>query len=48
MTPTYRNEMSWVGRLEDYQFLVGTTHFDGEDNLLYVTKEVYVGQSPEG
>ena len=32
-----------VGRVEDYQFLVGTTHFDDEDNLLYVTKEVYVG-----
>ena len=25
-----------------------TTHFDDEDNLLYVTKEVYVGQSAEG
>ena len=37
-----------VGRLEDYQFLLGATHFDGEDGLLYVTKEVYVGQSPKG
>ena len=37
-----------VGRVEDYQFLVGTTHFDDEDNLLYVTKEVYVGKSPVG
>ena len=35
-----------VGRLEDNQFLVGTTHFDG--GLLYVTKKVYVGQSREG
>ena len=34
-----------VGRLKDYQFLVGTTPFDDEDGLLYVTKEVYVGQS---
>ena len=24
-----------------------TTHFDEEDGLLNVTKEVYVGQSPE-
>ena len=37
-----------VGRLEDYQFLVGTAHFDDEDNLLYAAKEVCVGQSPEG
>ena len=37
-----------VGRLEDYQFMVGTTHFDEEGGLLYVTKEVYVEQSPEG
>ena len=37
-----------VERLEDYQFLVGTKHFDDEDKLLYVAKEVYVGQSPEG
>ena len=37
-----------VGRAEDYQFLVGTTHFDDKDNLLYVTKEVYVGKSPVG
>ena len=36
------------GRLEDYQFLVGTTHFDDEDGLLYVSKEVYVGKSPVG
>ena len=28
-----------VGWLEDYQFLVGTIHFDDEDGLLYVTKE---------
>ena len=28
---------------------MGTTHFDDEVNLLlYVMKEVYVGQSPEG
>ena len=37
-----------IGRLEDYQFLVGTTHFDDGNNLLYVTKEVYVGKSQEG
>ena len=34
------------GCLEDYQFLVGTKHFDDEDGLLYVTKKVYVGKSP--
>ena len=37
-----------VGWLEDCQFLVVTTHFDDEDGLLYVTKEAYIGQSPEG
>ena len=37
-----------VGPLEDYQFLEGTTHFDDEENLIYVTKEVYMGKSPEG
>ena len=37
-----------MGRLEDYQLLVGTNHFDDEDGLLYVTKEVYVGKSPVG
>ena len=40
--------LQWVGRMEDFQFQVGTTHFDDEDSLLNVTKEVYVGQSPEG
>ena len=37
-----------VGQVEDYQFLVGTTHFDDDYNLLYVTKEVYLGKSPVG
>ena len=37
-----------VGQLEDYQILVGTTHIDGEDSLIYAKKEVSVGQSPEG
>ena len=31
--------------MEDYKFLVGTTHFDGEDELLYVAKKVYVDNS---
>ena len=35
-------------RVEDYQFLVGTTHYEDKDNLLYVTKEIYVGKSPVG
>ena len=30
------------------QFLVGTTHFDDEDGLFYVTKEVDVDKSPMG
>ena len=25
-----------------------TTHFNNEDNILYVTMEVYVGKSPDG
>ena len=37
-----------IGRLEDYQFLVGTTRFDDEDGLKCVTKKVYVGKSPVG
>ena len=37
-----------IGRLEDYHFFGGSTHVDEEDGLLYVTKEVYVGKSPEG
>ena len=40
-------ELHGLGRLEDYQFLVDTTHFDDEDDLFYITKEVYVGQSQE-
>ena len=36
------------GRLECYQFLVGTKHFNDEDGLLHVTKKVYVGKSPVG
>ena len=34
--------------MKGYQFLVGTTHFNDEDNLLYVTMEVYVRKSPVG
>ena len=34
--------------MENYQYLVGTTHFDDEDSLLYVTQKVYVGRSPVG
>ena len=36
------------GSVEDYQYLVGTTHFHDEDTLLYVTQKVYVGRSPIG
>ena len=36
------------GCVEDYQYLVGTTHFDEEDGLLYVTQTVYEGRSPVG
>ena len=38
----------WAGRVKDYQFLVGTTHFDDKDGLFYVTKTIYVGKSPMG
>ena len=27
-----------AGRVENYQFLTGTTHFDGENGLSYVAK----------
>lgn len=37
-----------VGPLEGNQFLEGTKHFDEEDGLLFVTKEVYVRKSPVG
>ena len=33
------------GTVEDYQYPVGTTHFDDEDGLLYVTQKVYEGSS---
>ena len=36
------------GCAEDYHKLVGTTHFDEEDGLLYVTQTVYEGKSPVG
>ena len=36
------------GCFEDYQYLMGTTHFNDEDGLLYVTQKVYVGSSPVG
>ena len=36
-----------AGAVEDYQSLVGTTHFDG-DELLYVMKTVNVGKSRMG
>ena len=32
--------------MEDFQFLVGATHFDEEDGLLYFTMKVHVGKSP--
>ena len=34
------------GCVEDYQYLVGISHFDDEDGLLYVTQKVYIGRSP--
>ena len=33
------------GTVEDYQCPVGTTHFDDEDGLLYVTQKAYKGSS---
>ena len=36
------------GSVEDYQYLVGTNHFDDEDWLLYVTQIFYVRRSPVG
>ena len=36
------------GCVEDYQYLVGTTHYDDEVGLLCVTQKVYVGSSPVG
>ena len=36
------------GCVEDNQYLVGTTHFDEEDGLLYDTQTVYEGRPPVG
>ena len=36
------------GCIEDFQYLMGTTHFDDEDGLLYVTQKVYERRSPVG
>ena len=35
-----------AGCVKDYQFLVGATHSDNQDGLLYVTGKVYVEKFP--
>ena len=36
------------GSVEDFEYLVGTTLFDDEDGLLYVTTKVFEGSIPDG
>ena len=34
--------------MEDFEYLVGTTHYGDEDWLLYVTTKVFEGSNPDG
>ena len=34
--------------VEDFQYLVGTTHYDDEYGLLFFPTKVFVGSSPVG